>query len=317
MTNEEITKWINEIIQDITNVEVSLENILRKTTVLAFKVKNERLKKWVKYETDGYDSTLNVPDYRVVGAEVMGNLVQQNFGSIIQRPNMRIPIEILPQDDAKNFRTVKFYQPISVIESFLSGDQNNIITINLTNYQIQFLNHGINSNYTVESAWKEIPRNQIRGLLSNIKNKLLTFLLELNDEIGNYENLTIMKDKNIVEKLFDKNITSNSLNISIGDNNTINSSYIENQNIELESSLKSDLEEIIKVFKDIQKNIDSDDYAKEVETIELEVKKKSPAKSILTGSLSTIKTMLLNIASNASTDTVVKSIERLIEKLGQ
>lgn len=314
MNKEKVTEWINEIIIDITTDEVSLESILRKTTVLAFQIKNDELKSWVKNEMDGYQNDLELPKYRILRAEIRGNLMQDLVGSVYSRPNVKLPVEVLPNKQAMEFARAKFNQSISAIESLLKGGNNDTIVMNLQYPEIKIVQKTI-ANYHIDSAWKDISKNQIYGLIATIKNRLLTFLLDLNDEIGNYENLTIMKKSNITDKLFEKNIKAKHLNVSIGNNNTISANI--SKTYQIDEGLREDLEQIIDAFKEIQNNINSEEYTQEIEALEVELKKKKPGKKRILSPLSNIKTMLINIASNASTKPVVSTVEELIKRLSE
>jgi hypothetical protein len=51
-----VNELIQSIQQDILSTNVSLTNILLKAKVLAYQLKNDEFKQWVKNELDGYDS---------------------------------------------------------------------------------------------------------------------------------------------------------------------------------------------------------------------------------------------------------------------
>jgi len=54
---------IQSIQQDILNPDRSLATIFLKAKVLAYQLKNDEFKKWIKYESDGYQDPDTLPDY--------------------------------------------------------------------------------------------------------------------------------------------------------------------------------------------------------------------------------------------------------------
>ena len=62
---------INSIQADIIDPKADLHSILLKTKVLAYRLKNEDLKNWVKSELDGYDEKHDIPDYRFIRDSVI------------------------------------------------------------------------------------------------------------------------------------------------------------------------------------------------------------------------------------------------------
>lgn len=77
--------WINTIIKELTDPEIKLKDTLLKVQVLAFKIKNSRLKNWVNNELNGFIDK-EVPLYRRIPSAVFGNLIQRaGFGNIVAK----------------------------------------------------------------------------------------------------------------------------------------------------------------------------------------------------------------------------------------
>src|SRR5688572_10355179 len=77
---------LEEIQSDAVDESKELSNLLRKTLVLASKLKSEDLKKWVTSELNGY-STIPMPEYRTIMCKSVCN-VYGPFGSGI----MNMPV---------------------------------------------------------------------------------------------------------------------------------------------------------------------------------------------------------------------------------
>jgi len=335
MNRENITEWIDGIINDLASENIRLVNILRKINILTFKIKNEKLKIWVNHELNGYSGSDELPAYRIIPCEVKGNLVQSNIRGIITANNRRIPVELLGQDiiDYQLYK-VDVRQGIAEIES-INDNRDDCVCFELPFYVIMQLERAnIVKNFHIENAWLAVIKPSISSILESLKNHLLEFLLQLNDEIGNpNKDFTIMKNKNKFDEIFEKTIGNisgnNNVNISVGDNSiqtTTNDSAsthieqkIENQ-VYSDDKLIKDLKELLEIFRKLENEHkddleDVEEFRGELARIEVQTNKETPKRNIIKQSLDVIKTMTVNIASNASTDTVVGKINSIIKWL--
>lgn len=62
--------WINTIIKELVDPETKLKDTLLKVQVLAFKIKNTKLKEWVNNELNGFIGK-EVPSYRKIPSAVL------------------------------------------------------------------------------------------------------------------------------------------------------------------------------------------------------------------------------------------------------
>jgi hypothetical protein len=65
---------ISQIQQDILNSATPLNAIMLKAKVLAYKLGNDEFKQWAKNELDGYENSKDLPDYRIIQAQLFGTL---------------------------------------------------------------------------------------------------------------------------------------------------------------------------------------------------------------------------------------------------
>jgi hypothetical protein len=76
-------KMLDDIVDGAVDDKVSLATLLRKCLVLADKLKNNKLKRWVLSELNGYESQDALPEYRILNINAVG-LVLGPFGSAIK-----------------------------------------------------------------------------------------------------------------------------------------------------------------------------------------------------------------------------------------
>ena len=114
-----ISEWIDGITQDLVNPNMLLKDVLLKVQVLAFKLKNEKLKTWVDCELNGYNQN-KIPEYRIIPSTVKGNLVQsRGFGGYATRNNTNLPIEYLEKKVIDRLTRIHMPSKVSEIEQMV------------------------------------------------------------------------------------------------------------------------------------------------------------------------------------------------------
>jgi len=211
-------KIIDNLIDELTDKNIPLTNILIKTKVLAHKLKNDELKNWIDSELNGYsDETL--PEYRELGCQIIGT-ISNGF----QRAN-NYPIPLIGLDEKliKGMQTVELYQSISTLDEFVRNEKSGKMYMNIPPEMYGFLSKDFSGGFVIEYAKREIDRTQVLQTLTAVRTKLLDFLLKLNDELGDNENLTSLsegKSKQKVATLFHSTVFGDNATIIVGDHNT-------------------------------------------------------------------------------------------------
>lgn len=173
-------KVLDEIISLASSENAPVSTLLRKCLVLAYSLRNDRLKAWAENELNGYESDgAGVPDYRKTSAHAKG-LFLGGFGAQIN--NQPIPAAILEEKHRHFAETAELTQPIASYEGVTPKSHlivewpGNLVAI----YQSEFFE----GRYALNRAWQEIPASAVIGLLDTIKTKILRFALELKEELG-------------------------------------------------------------------------------------------------------------------------------------
>lgn len=324
--------WINTIIKELVDPNVKLKDTLLKVQVLAFKIKNTRLKEWVDNELNGFISK-KVPSYRIIPSLAFGNMVQdRGFGGMMTRNNQPLPIEYLDKELSQTLKTVAINSSVSELEHMiLKGGEYQINIPHFVHIEITKL---LANDWVIDSAWQKISLNSIEGIISSIKSNLLNFLLELADEIGENENIEIMKHNNKIDSLFDKtigNLTGETINISIGTDNVqvVNTGTNSQMNVakgaKVEQTInidtKRELEEfIINLKTQLEKlNLNLDDKVdveNEISRIETQIAREKPKYQIVNEALKVINGILISVAGNVVTPTILEKLGWLIEQFG-
>ncbi|RIV46474.1 hypothetical protein [Flagellimonas pelagia] len=324
-----IPDWIDKIIEDLVEPSTKLSDTLLKVQVLAFKIENTQLKEWVNLEINGYVGKER-PDYRKIPTVVKGNLIQDaGFQGIWTKKSVSLPVEYLDQKYWDVLMSIKMDSSVSELEKMVADKGS--YQVNLPHAIAQEFSKIMNP-WHVDSAWQKISNNSIEGILSTIKSTLLNFLLELNKEFGDNDNLSIMKKKDEVESIFNKTIgtiKSDNVNISIGnktaqavnygDKSQVNVGAGDNVTQSINAEMNAEIQEFIDLLKKQMANLgldieEKEDIINEVARVETQIARESPKTNIINGALSTIKGILTGIAANAYTPIVLEKLGDLMSK---
>jgi len=177
---------------------------------------------------------------------------------------------------------------------------------------------------------KKISLNNVEGIISSIKSNLLKFLLELAEEIGENENIEIMEHKKKIDNLFDKtigNLTGETVNISIGTDNiqTVNTGdnvkmniakgekINQTINIEAEKELTDFIKDLKVQLEKLNLNTDDKkDIENEISRIETQIEREKPKYPIINEALKVINGILIGVAGNVMTPTILDKLGWLI-----
>ncbi len=231
-------KLIDDLIDSLTEKNNRLTDILIKTKVLAFKLKNKPLINWIDSELNGYGEN-ELPTYRIVNCQVKGTI-----SNGYQRAN-NYPIPLLGID--KEYKDLLVHSPISqsisTLDDFVHSNGNQSMSMIIPAELYNFLNQSFDSGFVVEYAAKNINRAQIVELITAARTKLLDFLLELNEEIGESEDLTKLSDpkKENINSLFNSSVFGNNTTIIVGDHNK--------QKVKINNTIKNDIDKLSDLFK--------------------------------------------------------------------
>ena len=233
------------LLRDIQNYAIdsssSLSNLLRKCKVLAARLQNDELRKWVDSELDGYQTKDDLPKYRTIDCIAKGHLGGP-FGAEMR--NITIPSYCLPEKSRDWARCVYLTQPISSLEELTKGDGESCLC-EWPGELIAAVSDKIYRGYRLYAAWLSIPKGAVVAILDTVRNRILDFALEIEKENpGAGEappNSKPIPDEK-VSQVFNTYITGNVQNVATGSSNFTQSgqfTVLKGDFISLSSFLKS------------------------------------------------------------------------------
>lgn len=241
-------KLVDSIIEILSSENPNLTDALIKTKVVLHRLGEKQLVEWVNSELDGYQDGSDLPDYRIVGSIVKANIMNMAYSA----SNVDVPVYHLDDELRESLETSAFRQGIAAIEDLASTDSDSVQRP-IPHALYGLLSEKFASGYRVQSAWCEIPKHSLIQILTQVRSRLLDFVLELSERVSDTDDSTDLKllSKEIgTESLFNNAVFGHNATIVVGNHNV--------QNIENSMSV-GDFETLATFLK--QSRVADDDIA--------------------------------------------------------
>jgi hypothetical protein len=239
---------LDEIKLDLTNEEVTLSNTLRKAKILASKLQLPEMINWLKRELEGYPDKHTIPEYRISKAVNFGNFHGPFYSEM---NNVILPLYNLPDSIKEWASNIIMAKGIGELESMLKADSDS--------FQIKWPQEAIllsrdkikmSNGMILVDAYQPVPKIFIAGIIDNIKNKLLDFILDLEGlDINIADTVNKQKEKDKIRNLFNINIYGNDNIVTSGENVSQNIEQVKpddiNSLLQYINSLGIDKEDIL------------------------------------------------------------------------
>lgn len=209
---------IIELIKDEINVVQAMDIL----NLLLQDIKDKKIKKWLDNEINGYSKESELPEYRVLEANIKGNFI----GGRIKCTNQYIPIK---PEYVKEYTKVKVTSPISeIMQLSIAEKESKEHCLGIPLHQVLAQEISL-VNGEVISARRELSIYAHTNLLNKIKTKVLKIFIELEKKYGNLDDYYIdfsnkTKEKEVLNNINNIIYTDNS--VHMGNDNTIESSNV-------------------------------------------------------------------------------------------
>jgi hypothetical protein len=298
-------KLINEIIEILGADEPNLTHALLKTKILLHKLGNSDLIEWVNNEINGYSEEADIPSYRLVNAQVLANFANMAY----QYTRHPIPLSHLDKEYRESLKTTRLRQSLKVLEEFTASDGGSIqspIPVEAN----PLLRKGLDSSFHIQKAWCEIDGSAITQILIEVRSRLLDFILELSEKLG--EDLSDKEVKDIGKSLDTNSMFANAM---FGDNTTILVGNHGQQSVDIQI-IKNDFESLSESLRgqnvkepdihELKAALESDMTSPEVKKKEFGPKVKGWLKNMLSKAVDASWQIEISIASSFLADALKK-----------
>ena len=170
---------VAQIQKEVVDSGVPVSHILRKAKVLAIQLENEEFKSWIDAELKGYDNADDRPDYRKFTPVNLGKFAGP-FGKVVN--NVQIPIICLPDGIREFAERMEVPHGVREIEAAVAETATKgKLAFPWPPEAVMLAREHVpmQDGCVLVEAWKPFAKSQMDGILEQVRNRLLDFLLEL------------------------------------------------------------------------------------------------------------------------------------------
>ena len=172
---------LNEIIDLLTTVDGSLGTALLRTKVLLYRIGQPELVEWVDAELTGYKDSKSVPNYRKIRGKVFGTI---SNGYYIHS-NHQIPLGQLDEEERNALESSNEMHSIDIIEKMVSDiDKGSSYSSPIEPEICSALSVMFKDGYYIQNARTRFEISQFQQIVTQVRSRLLSFVLQLQDQIG-------------------------------------------------------------------------------------------------------------------------------------
>ena len=184
MENRDRESLVAQLQREVVSSSIPISDILRKARVLASLLQNGEFKDWVDAELRGYrttDGRLDRPEYRQFRPINLGTFAGP-FGKMVK--NVQIAVALLPDDLREYAEHLEVSHAVKEIESLATqAAKDGAVRFPwLPEAVILAREHvPMNDGCVLVEASRPLVKSQLDGILDQVRNRLLEFLLELQE----------------------------------------------------------------------------------------------------------------------------------------
>jgi len=210
---------LREIQGAAIDAKIPLSTLLRKCKVLAARLGNEDFKRWVDSELSGYRNADNIPDYRRLEVNSKGHF-SGPFNSGLR--NVDIPLGCVPEKYREKLSNSHLVEPVASLEALVEKSEGGTAQEPWNPNLVALVGRDIYHGMNCMQAWKVIPITAVIEALEAVRNRILSFVLEIEAQAPNAGEAPANSNPlppEQVHQIFNTYITGNVQNVATGGRN--------------------------------------------------------------------------------------------------
>ena len=291
----DINQICEEIVYDITR-KAAISEILLKTQVLSSLVDIEEFCQWVRNEQNGYPEPLKVPEYRQLGCNVTVSLT---IPFHVGQTEMNVPVDAIQHEGAREMLSKVYFDSAAVEAERLAETSNEGRLRKPTPAMGYRYVQELFPNAHVEAVFQDLSPYSFATLIENVKSRILNLILGLNKEGVIQLKMNAPNNKEAVSKIYYQTF-NNSMVSNDGGSITAENILLFNQ----EALSETDIQKLQTMFSrlDVLVKEEKDPMLQDAaETLNKQICKTEPKKSVIKQTLAVIKGLAMGVASNEIT----------------
>ncbi|MBI4222552.1 MAG: hypothetical protein HY607_07695 [Planctomycetes bacterium] len=210
---------LRDIQETAIDSDIDISVLLRKCKVLAARLGNQEFKNWVESELNGYKKKDDLPEYRILSVISKGHF-SGGFGSGLR--NADIPMFCMPESTREALSHSYMMQPIAEIQSLVASSNGSTLQEPWSPDFVAVVGQDIYQYMNCMQAWKVIPHASLVGIIDAVRNRILSFVLEIEGEAPDAGEAPLNTNpipQEKVSQVFNTYISGNVQNVSTGSHN--------------------------------------------------------------------------------------------------
>jgi hypothetical protein len=275
---------VSELQTEALDREVQITDLLRKSLLVARKLKVTDIEEWIELELNGYGVADKIPKYRKVKGQVKAKNPMRGW----------IPVSFKTSEDAEVFSKQNVGQPISEIVSLSksSEETGDGFLINFSPEMEQFIMRA--GGRDMQPAL-HVSKASIDAILDAVKTIILKWTLKLEEDGIMGDGLSFSKIEK--EKAAQTSYSINNFYGSVSHSQIQQSTTNSTQCVSMSSS---QLQELTNWVTELKKDVDriglasdrEQEFAAELKTIESQLSSSNPKKLILHEAIHSVRNIL-------------------------
>ena len=171
---------LQEFIAELAQHEVDLTSSLRKAKILTSALHSPELDEWINSELDGYTGSARVPDYRLFTADNYGDFAGPASAGVPEggaSTTLRISTDDLPQDVKDFAEKLVMLDGVRALQAHEDEDDKKSWPLNLVVAAQEAT--ALQGGLFLTNAYQHIPAAVYTDILEKVRNRLFSFLLDL------------------------------------------------------------------------------------------------------------------------------------------
>jgi len=276
---------IRTIQKEALDSSFSVNDLLRKSYLVARKLKLESFQKWIEFELNGYTSNEDIPEYRQIHGNIKGFNPYQGWMQLIT-----------PDADlAKTLSTRGYPDSISVAEEQIKGKDSGMFQMLIAPDLQEQLLRGTGCNEIIFY----FSGGQLKGIIERVRNIILEWVIKLEEDgiLGNEVGFSENEVKKAEATIYNIETYIESVKSSQVQVNSSHSVQTMNKEFDLEK-----VRELLSLLKKVPelglKNDDKEELKSDISTMEAQINSPRPKMKIIKEGLKSFRSILQNASGS-------------------
>lgn len=164
----------NEILEMLISEKIKISQALQYTRLLLLKSNSIAHLNWVASECNGYNSKLEIPNYRKIPCSIYARIAVPYYGITIQPVQLKALDDELTKGRGASLYFMHVEEGLENVEKLAEESADNITMV-----LPKSLNELLDGHGTVLEVYQQASKSYLQGIITAVKNKLINILLEI------------------------------------------------------------------------------------------------------------------------------------------